>query len=162
MRCKQHKYVYTSKNCWLTVLSSSSLASNSFWTMSTYANNTLTIVLASLFMYRLDISGSGHSNFDITPKHCVSWVNTSTTELENNACSELLWNYNYKIKFKKLSDQSLRRRCLLTPSFLSLLKAPCKYSKDTSSFSLSHCITNGSNQDGYSGIASLYGGASFT
>lgn len=33
----------------------------------------------------------------------------------------------------------------LTPSFLSLSKAPCKKSRETSSFSSSHWMTNGSN-----------------
>lgn len=32
-----------------------------------------------------------------------------------------------------------------TPSFLSLSRAPCRKSKETSSFSSSHCITNCSN-----------------
>lgn len=50
----------------------------------------------------------------------------------------------------------------LTPSFLSRLKAPCRYSKETSSFSFSHCITKGSNHAGYSGTAPLYGGTSLT
>lgn len=34
---------------------------------------------------------------------------------------------------------------IFTSSFLSLWKAPLRYSSDTSSFSFSHCITNGSN-----------------
>lgn len=34
----------------------------------------------------------------------------------------------------------------LTPSFLSLSKAPCRKSLDTSSFSSNHMTTNGSNQ----------------
>lgn len=34
---------------------------------------------------------------------------------------------------------------LHTPSFLSLSRAPCRKSKETSSFSSSHCITNCSN-----------------
>lgn len=34
----------------------------------------------------------------------------------------------------------------LTPSFLSLRKALLRYSSETSSFSLNHCITKGSNQ----------------
>lgn len=51
---------------------------------------------------------------------------------------------------------------ILTPSLLSLLNAPVRYSRETSSFSLSHCITKGSNQAGYSGTAPQYGGTSFT
>lgn len=35
---------------------------------------------------------------------------------------------------------------VLTPSFLSLSSAPCRKSRDTSSFSSSHWITKGSNQ----------------
>lgn len=35
---------------------------------------------------------------------------------------------------------------IVTPSFLSLSRAPCRKSLDTSSFSSNHMITNGSNQ----------------
>lgn len=35
---------------------------------------------------------------------------------------------------------------VLTPSFLSLSRAPCRKSLDTSSFSSNHMMTNGSNQ----------------
>lgn len=49
-------------------------------------------------------------------------------------------------------ELNLQRCCLdavpsdlHTPSFLSLSRAPCRNSRDTSSFSSSHCITNCSN-----------------
>lgn len=35
--------------------------------------------------------GSGHSSFLITSKHWLSWVKTSTTEVENSACSDDFW-----------------------------------------------------------------------
>jgi hypothetical protein len=41
-------------------------------------------------------NGPWHSSFCRTSKHCVSCVNTSTTELEKLACSVFLWNCNQR------------------------------------------------------------------
>lgn len=46
---------------------------------------------------------------------------------------------------ERCSTKSSTQSDLHTPSFLSLSRAPCKNSKETSSFSSSHCITNCSN-----------------
>lgn len=129
-------------------------------------------------MNLFQISGSGHSSLDTTPKHWVSWVNTSTTELEKSEFSELGGNWGKRIRIYVLGvytrqpyylsntkniyshhvnpietllkqnsqSQSMDVSELIsTSSFLSLWKAPLRYSSDTSSFSFSHCITNGSN-----------------
>lgn len=66
---------------------------NSFLAVSAYASKTLTMVLAKRFMYRFQISGSGHSSLETTSKHCASCVKMSTTEVEKRVCSLLLWNY---------------------------------------------------------------------
>ena len=80
----------------------SSLVSNgnSFLAVSAYARRTLTIVFANRFMYRFQISGSWHSSFWRTSKHWVSWVNTSTTELEKLACSVFFWNWKFPLQKK--------------------------------------------------------------
>ncbi|CAG5083408.1 Protein of unknown function [Cotesia congregata] len=57
-------------------------------------------ILANLFIYLFQISGSGHSSFETTSKHCVNWVNTSTTDTLKRACSLLFMN-----SFKKGSTR---------------------------------------------------------
>lgn len=61
-------------------------------------NRPYKLTLANRSMHRLSICGSGHSSLRITSKHWFSCVNTSTTLVENNACSELFWNWNMQFK----------------------------------------------------------------
>ena len=63
---------------------------------------------------------------------------------------ELYFRIKREIKKKngliKWTTSIFHNKLVNTPSCLSRLNAPCRYSNDTSSFSFNHCITNGSNQ----------------
>lgn len=70
------------------------------------------MVLANLFMYLFQISGSGHSSLETTSKHCVSCVNTSTTELLKRACSLDFWNWKLIIELKQNKKVTTKLRTM--------------------------------------------------
>lgn len=102
----------------------------------------------------------------------LSWEKTSTTEQEKRACSDVCWNCGAgEIQCQQeagkggfgpngdtlgIKEQTPSQFLAVapthtdspvhTPSFLSRSSAPCRKSRDTSSFSSSHWITKGSNQ----------------
>lgn len=76
--------------------------------ISEYAFRTFTTFLANLLIYRLHKSGSWHSSFWRTSKHWVSWVNTSTTELEKLECSVFFWNCNSNVHREAKSNNNFK------------------------------------------------------
>ncbi len=63
-------------------------------------------------------------------------------------CFYLIYKLQYLLHLHRMAlkiRHQKAREINLTPSFLSRSRAPCKKSRDTSSFSSNHWMTNGSN-----------------
>lgn len=76
--------------------------------------------------------GFGHSSFLMISKLWFSWVNTSTTEQEKRACSEVCWNCHREERKEEKGEKEKEKHCPLKQTInvlTSILKVRSPVSK---------------------------------